>query len=126
MRDGIIGCMDDLTTAQIAAVRERIVTQRERALERITALQAQFADIVESSADAVRDDEHDPEGATIAFERAQVASLLAAARAEVEALDVAAARLEGDAPGRCERCGRPIGEARLLARPSSTRCIACA
>ena len=118
--------MEDLTAAQVAAIREGITTQRQRAHQRIAALEAQFADIVESSADAVRDDEHDPEGATIAFERAQVASLLAAARAEITALDVAAGRLESETAGRCERCGRPIGVDRLLARPSSTRCIACA
>ena len=118
--------MKDLTASQVAEVRERISAERRRTHERIAALEAQFADIVESSADAVRDDEHDPEGATIAFERAQVASLLTAARAEIAALDLAASRLDGDGAGRCERCGQPIGVARLMARPSSARCIACA
>ena len=118
--------MEALSAAEITAVRERIGAERRRTHERIAALEAQFDDIVESSADAVRDDEHDPEGATIAFERAQVASLLTAARAEVAALDRAVSRLDGEGAGRCHRCGRPIGVERLLARPSSTLCIACA
>ncbi len=27
--------------------------------------------------------------------------------------------------GVCERCGRPIGDERLAALPSATRCVAC-
>jgi RNA polymerase-binding transcription factor DksA len=126
MRHGIIWFMEDLTPAQATALHEHIAAQRQRTLERIAALESQFDDIVESSADSVRDDEHDPEGATIAFERAQVASLLAAARGELVALDAAAQRLHDDPAGRCEHCGQAIGPERLMARPSATRCVTCA
>lgn len=93
---------------------------------RIAALERAFDDIVAASADAVRDDEHDPEGATIAFERAQVAALLADARAQLEALERAARRMNEPDAGRCDRCGAPIGYQRLLARPAATTCISCA
>lgn len=107
-------------------LRGRIDEERARTSARIEALERDFRDIVESSADAVRDDEHDAEGATIAFERAQVASLLAEARARIGDLDQAVKRLESDDAGLCERCGEPIGIERLEARPTATLCVSCA
>jgi DnaK suppressor protein len=118
--------MDDLTATQRATLRARIARERERTAARAAALVRDFDDIVASSADAVRDDEHDPEGATIAFERAQVAALLADARARSAALEAAAARIGSPEAGRCSRCAAPIGYERLLARPASGRCIRCA
>lgn len=115
-----------LTATQRGELRERIDAARRRAAARLQALTRDFDDIVEASSDAARDDEHDPEGATIAFERQQVATLIADARATLEALDVAEARLDGPEGGRCERCGTAIGFERMLARPASTRCVACA
>jgi DnaK suppressor protein len=72
------------------------------------------------------DDEHDPEGATIAFERQQAAALLDQVRSTGDALRralAAAGRGEGVA---CEVCGRPIDADRLSARPHARTCIACA
>lgn len=79
-----------------------------------------------SSADAVRDDEHDPEGPTIAYERAQVAARLDAARAEMAELRRAAQRLDEADAGACAGCGQPIAYERLLARPAATTCVGCA
>lgn len=107
-------------------MRAAIDASRQRAGDRLAALQRQFADILSASAEAVRDDEHDPEGVTIAFERAQVASLRSQAQAQLAALDAAAAHLESRDGGRCVRCGAPIGYERLLARPASIRCVVCA
>jgi RNA polymerase-binding transcription factor DksA len=89
-------------------------------------LSRQIRDIVESSRWTTNDDEHDPEGATIAFERAQLQSLLDQARADVEALDRAEKRLRAGAYGVCEWCGKPIAEARLEVLPAATRCVLCA
>jgi len=36
------------------------------------------------------------------------------------------ARLAAGSYGVCERCGQPIGEARLAARPAAVLCIGCA
>ena len=115
-----------LTPAQRRHLTSHIAAERERTLARAAALEREFDNIVVASADAVRDDEHDPEGATIAFERAQVAALLDDARSQVEALDRAALRLAGTDAGRCDRCGDLIGYERLLARPTATRCVRCA
>jgi RNA polymerase-binding transcription factor DksA len=94
--------------------------------ERIAALAGDFAGVVAASRDANADDEHDPEGSTIAFERAQVLALLDRARAELRDLDAAEQRLAAGTFGRCARCGEPIGDERLAARPAAGTCVACA
>lgn len=118
--------MTGLTAEQRATLRTRIVEERGRASARAVALARDFDEIVTASADAVRDDEHDPEGATIAFERTQVATLLADARRQIDALEAAEQRLEDPDAGRCTSCTQLIAFERLLARPTATRCVACA
>ena len=94
--------------------------------ELVDSLRLRLAGIVESSAWTTHDDEHDPEGVTTAFERAQVAGLLATASEELTALDAAAARIAAGTYGTCERCGGPIAPERLEALPATTSCIRCA
>lgn len=72
------------------------------------------------------DDEHDPEGATIGYERARVIGLLDRARAEIGALEAAARRAGSGTYGRCAGCGEPIPPERLEALPATDLCIACA
>jgi RNA polymerase-binding transcription factor DksA len=72
------------------------------------------------------DDEHDPEGATIAFERAQVIALRNEAAGRLEAIDRALAGLDAGTYGRCAVCGGPIGVERLLALPGVDACVGCA
>jgi RNA polymerase-binding transcription factor DksA len=109
-----------------AAIRDALDAERRDTLDRITALSREFNGIVESSAGVATDDEHDPEGATIAFERAQLAALIDQARGHLGELDDALDRLREGSYGRCERCGRPIAAGRLAARPTARTCIACA
>jgi hypothetical protein len=54
-------------------LRSRLAGERDRMLRRIESLEREFNSIVEAAAGVATDDEHDPEGTTIAFERAQVA-----------------------------------------------------
>lgn len=72
------------------------------------------------------DDEHDPEGATIAYEREQVTALLHQARRTRAELEDALARLDQGTYGVCETCGEPIPAGRLEARPGARTCLACA
>jgi DnaK suppressor protein len=92
----------------------------------VASLLAQYDEVVAASRDSNADDEHDPEGATIAFERQQVVALLAQARASREAAVRALAQLDAGTYGVCERCGQPIAAARLEARPTARTCLACA
>jgi DnaK suppressor protein len=109
-----------------AAVRDALDAERQETLDRITALSRDFTGIVESSAGVATDDEHDPEGATIAFERAQLAALIDQARSHLAELEDALDRLRQGSYGRCERCGQPIAAERLAARPTARTCITCA
>jgi DnaK suppressor protein len=107
-------------------VRDRLTAERARTEQRIVALEAEFRDLVDAGTGTNIDDEHDPEGTTIAFERAQVAALLDQARVRVSDLDRALGELQRDGYGICELCGRPIAAGRLEARPSARTCIGCA
>ena len=107
-------------------MRERLEEERRRARERVAALEREFAALAEAASAAGTDDEHDPEGATLAFERQHAAALLETAREQVAAYDAALARLAAGTYGTCERCGQPIGAGRLEARPATTTCIRCA
>ena len=111
-------------TADPAA--RRLTEARAQTLQQIAALRRNFEGFVESALLVNTDDEHDPEGATIAFERAQVSALSKQAAADLAAIDDALERLSRGSYGRCEVCAGPIGDERLDAIPSATRCIACA
>jgi len=95
-------------------------------LTRIAALERDFAGIVAAAEAANADDEHDPEGATIAYERQHVAALLDQAREQLTSIIAAIKRLDDGSYGRCTRCGRPIPADRLAARPTATTCVSCA
>jgi RNA polymerase-binding transcription factor DksA len=110
----------------MADARELLLTEQARALERAAALEREFADLADAASAAGTDDEHDPEGATLAFERQHAAALLTAAREQLAAIDVALGKLAARQYGVCERCGQPIGAERLAARPAAQTCIRCA
>jgi DnaK suppressor protein len=110
----------------MATAREVLLAEQARAGQRVAALEREFAGLAEAASSAGTDDEHDPEGATLAFERQHAAALLQAAREQVAAIDAALQRLAAGRYGVCERCGRPIGEGRLAARPPTPTCIQCA
>lgn len=109
-----------------AVVEARLGEERATTLKRIDALARQVEGMVESSALTTNDDEHDPEGATVAYERAQAQDLLRQARADLAEFDSAAERLRAGTYGRCERCGATIPDGRLEALPATRTCIACA
>src|SRR6476660_2304083 len=106
--------------------RDLLLAERVRARERVAALEREFAALAEAASAAGTDDEHDPEGATLAFERQHAAALLEAAREQVAALDDALRRLDEGRYGVCDRCGQPIGAERLAARPAAVTCVRCA
>lgn len=106
--------------------RERLLELRATALASLAALADEHAAVVAASRDSNADDEHDPEGATIAFERAQVDALTRAAHGRLAEVDAALARLDAGRHGVCESCGAAIPAERLAVRPTATTCVACA
>jgi RNA polymerase-binding transcription factor DksA len=107
-------------------VRKILDVERAQTLRRLDALVDEFNGIVAASMDANADDEHDPEGATIAFERERTAALRAQATAHLSDLDLAITRLTSGTYGMCIICGGPIGAERLRVLPVTEFCTACA
>ena len=105
---------------------ELLAAERERTLEQIAALTSERHDVAASRDLSSTDDEHDPEGSTIAFEHARLGALLEQARAHLVAIDRAERRLRDGVLDSCESCGAVIAPARREARPTATTCIACA
>jgi len=69
------------------------------------------------------DDEHDPEGQTIAYERAQLSALIQGAQERLASIEAATIRLQQGTYGICEVCHQPIPAARLDARPTARTCV---
>jgi DnaK suppressor protein len=104
----------------------RLHDERTSATELLASLAHDFIGIVDASAGSNADDEHDPEGSTIAFERSQISTLIDQTRQRLTQIDAATARVHAGTYGTCEVCGRPIPRGRLEARPTATTCITCA
>jgi RNA polymerase-binding transcription factor DksA len=115
-----------LSPAHRAAVEEVLAAERASTTEQIVDLTRDHAGIIAASAESNADDEHDPEGATIAFEREQLSALLRQARGRLADLDRALEQLDEGTYGVCESCGQPIAPERLAARPAARTCITCA
>lgn len=114
--------------ADYPAARELTNLHRRR-----TELAAHLVDLghevtrmVDAARDVNLDDEHDPEGCTIAFERSQLLQFAADAARELAEVEDAVARLADGRYGYCQRCAGRIGAERLSARPSTRWCISCA
>ncbi len=103
-----------------------LLEEQAAARAQIEALTREFDGVVAASKASNADDEHDPEGATIAFERQQVVALLEQARRRLADVEAALVRREAGDYGSCESCGRDIAPERLAARPATRTCIDCA
>lgn len=107
-------------------IREELLRLRASAEAEAATLARDLEALFTASRDSNADDEHDPEGATVGFERAQLIALLTATRARIAEVDDALLRVEAATYGICERCQQPIGEERLAVRPFARHCISCA
>lgn len=106
--------------------------------EALARLEAQFADLrsrlvlldkdmvgfIEASRDSNADDEHDPEGQTIAFERAQLGAVTDQLREHLAEVAAAIERVRDETYGVCEVCAQPIHPERLEVRPTARACVA--
>jgi DnaK suppressor protein len=108
----------------IAWVAELLRADRAATVARLEGLESDVARIVAASEGSNDDDEHDPEGATIAFERAQTSALAATAVTHLAELAAAQQRVHAGTYGRCEVCDCRIPDARLEARPATRTCVA--
>jgi len=100
-----------------------LADDRVRTEARLSGLRFEFDEIVAARESTNADDEHDPEGSTIAYERAQVDSLIRQAERHLVEIDRALERVRAGTWGICSVCGRPIPAGRLEARPTTTTCV---
>jgi DnaK suppressor protein len=107
-------------------VQDVLAAERESTAERLAALERDLEGIVEAGRLVATDDEHDPEGSTIAFERSQTGAFIEDARKHLADLDSALERIAAGDYGICEKCAEPIAAERLMVRPAARTCISCA
>ena len=104
----------------------RLHELRTATIHRAASLVKNFDGIVEATSDVATDDEHDPEGNTIAWERQQIAALLDETRNTLTDIEAAERRLGDGLYGTCTICGLEIAVERLDALPATPTCIHCA
>lgn len=107
---------------------QRILLEQERAtyLRQAEELKAQADSLaLEHEPGDVQFDEEGGEGGTSNVDRELDLVLSAQARAAIEEIDRALAKIDAGTYGRCEQCGNPIPEARLEALPHAALCVAC-
>ncbi len=115
-----------LTRAQETRFRKRLEKDFADELDLITQLGAEMASFLETRRDMPTDDEHDPEGPTLAFERSQANAILQQVRQRSVDTANALERLKNGTYGVCQTCNDHISMGRLEARPSTPYCISCA
>ena len=110
----------------VPSLEQQLAAESAATADHLAALRRDFVQLVQASEASNADDEHDPEGATIGFERAQLSALIEQAETRLADLDRALQQVRDGSYGVCERCGGAIGAERLEARPAARTCIGCA
>ena len=105
--------------AELEAERATYVQQAESLLKEAE----QIAEDMEPG--DIQFDEESGEGDTLSVERERDLALSAQARAAVDEIDRALAKMDAGTYGICERCGNAIPKARLKALPYAALCVAC-
>ncbi|MDN5790465.1 MAG: TraR/DksA C4-type zinc finger protein [Micrococcales bacterium] len=125
-------------TSPVGGIRDELSALlrelRETAARSLRSLDAELAGLRAARVDAVSDDEHDPDGGTLAGEWSRMQGLRRESAQELTDIERALDRLttddgsgdDGSGFGVCAACGRDIPLGRLRARPTATLCVECA
>ena len=114
--------LDKFLTEQLEALSE----ERATYLRQAETLQAEADSLTEDREPGdVQFDEESGEGDTLAVERERDLTLSAQARAAVEEIDIAVAKVHAGTYGICEKCGTSIPKERLKALPHAALCVKC-
>jgi RNA polymerase-binding transcription factor DksA len=114
---------DTRTDLDLEATTERLREERDEVRTRLANMTRDLKSLFTSSVGSNADDEHDPEGQTIAYERAQLSALIQGAQEHLARIEAATIRLQQGGYGICEVCHQPISAARLEARPTARTCV---
>jgi DnaK suppressor protein len=108
------------------AIRRRLIEQQNKLLslkEAVALGSLAEGSQSESMGDLSGADQHMADAGTETFEREKDMSILSGVEAELADVEWALRRLADGTYGTCQACGRPIGAARLDARPATRFCI---
>ena len=101
----------------------RLHEERHALRARAAQLTDEMAGLIAASRNSNADDEHDPEGQTIAYERSQLSALTRQTHDHLLEVEAALERVTAGTYGDCEVCHQPIAAARLEARPTARTCV---
>lgn len=107
-------------------LRHRLTTELAAVTDDIDSSTASLASFLDSRRGVEVDDEHDPDGSTLAMQYGETAALLDNSRHHLDQVVAALNKIGGAGYGSCELCAKPIPLARLKARPAATHCVPCA
>jgi RNA polymerase-binding transcription factor len=122
------------TTKKKAAVLDKFLEGQLEELERERANYLRQAETLQAEADSLTEDrepgdvqfdEESGEGDTLAVERERDLALSAQARAAIDQIDAAIAKIHEGSYGQCENCGTAIPKERLKALPYAALCVKC-
>ena len=106
--------------------RALLLSERESYERQAEALRAEAEQMAaEMEPGDVQFDEESGEGGTMSVERERDLTLSAQARAAIDEIDRALAKIDNGRYGTCEQCGNPIPKVRLKALPYASLCVGC-
>ncbi|MGH9102392.1 MAG: TraR/DksA family transcriptional regulator [Acidimicrobiales bacterium] len=119
--------LDGLSEKELVSLqRSALLAERAAYMEQAEALKAEADSLAqEAEPGDVQFDEESGEGGTTTVDRERDLALSAQARATVDEIDHALAKIDAGSYGLCESCRRPIVRARLAALPYARLCVAC-
>jgi DnaK suppressor protein len=112
-------------SVDLEQARERLMAERERVCAELDEIQEDLGTSLEDATDEDGIDSHLADSATETLDREVEQGLEDNAEHLLAAIDAALKRVEEGTYGICERCGKPIDDARLEALPYATKCIEC-
>lgn len=107
------------------ALKRRLLEERERLQREIADLDAELSESLEDSSEESPYDQHMAEIAGVTLDREIDLTLEENALATIAQIDRGLEKLENGTYGRCDNCGKEIGEERLSVAPSANLCIDC-
>lgn len=118
--------MSILDTTVLQEIRTLLEQERERIMNAIEYLHAENPGNMEDELGELAGrgaDNHMGDMASVTFDRELDQGLEEGAQQTLAQIDRALAKIDDGTYGICERCGKPIAEERLRARPWATLCI---
>ncbi|GAB3113931.1 TraR/DksA family transcriptional regulator [Streptomyces calidiresistens] len=111
------------TAQEVLSTRAALREEADALRAEISVGEAALSGLMRDSTDTAGDDEVDTGTRNITREHEM--AIVGNAREMLRQTERALERLEEGTHGRCERCGNPIGKARMLAFPRATLCVEC-